>query len=89
MVTTTLDQFIKDAQSFDWFYEMSDSHSVYMAGASAENAMISRANEGGDEFRKAWNEAHAKRYNCKSFCGPYKPPFSSVWPKDSIDNTTP
>jgi len=82
-----LEQFRKDAAIFDWFYEMSDSHFVWLKGNAAESAILSRANAGGDDFRRAWNEAHARRYNTKTFCGPYSPPFLSVWPKDSEDKT--
>lgn len=82
-----LEQFRKDAATFDWFYEMSDSHAVWQRGHAAESAIIARANTGGDEFKRAWNEAHARCYNTKGFCGPYTPPFPSVWPKDSVDNT--
>ncbi len=83
----TLEQFRKDAATFDWFYEMSDSGSVYQRGAAAEGALLRRARSGGDDFMCAWNEAHARCYNTKTFCGPYSPPFPSVWPKDSEDKT--
>lgn len=83
-----LDQFKKDVAGFDWFYEMSDSHSVWQRGDAAESAILHRARSGGDDFKRHWNEEHAKRYNTKTFCGPYKPPFPEVWPKDAVDNTT-
>lgn len=87
MSTDTLEQFTKDAKAFDWFYEMSDSHSVWQRGCAAESALLARARAGGDEFMRAWNELHSKYYNTPIFCGPYRPPFPSAWPKDAEDKT--
>ena len=85
--TETIDQFKNAIAGFDWFYEMSDSHDVWRRGHAAEQSMLSRAHQGGDDFKRAWNEAHARRYNTKTFCGPYRAPFPEVWPSDAADNT--
>lgn len=87
MSTDTLQQFIADVSRFDWFYEMSDSHDVWKRGSASEATIVHRANVGGDDFKRHWNEQHAKRYNTPTFCGPYRAPFPEVWPQDATDNT--
>lgn len=79
----TLEQYKTELQHHDWFSQFSDDHGVWQRG-ERESARLSRiAEEGTDDFKRAYNYAFALRYNNSSFVSeknPFSPPFPSVWP---------
>lgn len=83
MMTEIIDpQDYKDMlRHHDWFYYMSDDHRVYLAGERASKKIFDIAVNGTDEHRRAYNEAHALRFNTPTFVTPdhpYRIPFAGV-----------
>lgn len=75
----TLEDYKETLELHDWFYYFSDDHRVYVAGEQASKQLLAVAEWNGDDFKRAYNEAHAKRFNTPSFTSdnrPYNPPFS-------------
>lgn len=76
----SIDDYKRRLESHDWTYMMSDDHSVYLRGASAESHLMATAREHGDEFKRAFNEAFAKVFHRHPFVKPYNAPFPEVAP---------
>lgn len=77
----TLDEYKAALQKHDWFYYFSDDNRVCMAGERVGAQLLSAAKSGDESFKRAYNEAHSKRFNTKSFVyegHPYKSPFPDV-----------
>lgn len=77
----TLDEYKTALKKHDWFHYFSDDNRVCVAGERAGAALLSTAKNGGDDFKRAYNEEHAKRFNVPSFVyegQPYKIPFPNV-----------
>ena len=47
----------------DWLYAMADDGRAYRDGEKAHNHLISRARQGGDDYKNAFNLAYAKAWN--------------------------
>ena len=77
----TLDEYKAELARHDWYYYFSDDHRVWSAGEVASKKMVELAKNGNDDFKKAYNEAYALRFNNPSFVydgHPYTPPFPEV-----------
>lgn len=74
----TLEKFTKDLAAHDWTYAFSDDPRVYDRGERAERNLMSIARSGGDEYKRAFNTAHAKTFNTETFAKPYNSPFPEV-----------
>ncbi len=64
----------------DWYYYFSDDHRVWCAGEAASKEIIELA-KSSDDFKRAYNEAYAIRFNTPSFVTadrPYRAPFPEV-----------
>lgn len=62
----------------DWFYYFSDDHRVWLAGEKSSKEIISVAQNNGDDFKRAYNDAHKKHFDTESFVTedrPYTSPF--------------
>lgn len=56
----------KQALSFhDWYYHWSDDSNVYHAGAREQNRLYFIAEQLGDDYKRAFNEAYASRFDVK------------------------
>jgi len=74
----TLEEYKSALQKHDWFHYFSDDNRVCMAGERVGAQLLATAKKGDDEFKRAYNAAHAKRFNTPSFVydgHPYKVPF--------------
>lgn len=74
----TLSEYKAKLDFHDWFYYFSDDHRVWQAGERSSKEIVSLAENGSVEFKKAYNEAHAARFNTPSFVTadhPYNFPF--------------
>lgn len=79
----TLEHFKIELEQYDWFYYFSEDHRVYQAGEQAYRRLKELVLEGGDDFKQAFNEAHAKRFNTETFATkdhPYRVPFHITKP---------
>jgi len=77
----TLDEYKAELDRHDWFYYFSDDHRVWSAGEVASKKMHALAVNGNDDFKRAYNEAYAIRFNTPSFVTkdhPYTHPFPEV-----------
>lgn len=78
-----LEEYKTALQHHDWFYQFSDDHGVWQRGERESATLSHIAKEGGDDFKRAYNNAFALRYNNPSFVSeknPFSPAFPSVWP---------
>lgn len=74
----TLDEYKIALKKHDWFHYFSDDNRVCQAGERVGAKLLSAAKNGGDDFKLAYNEEHAKHFNTSSFVyegHPYKIPF--------------
>jgi hypothetical protein len=74
----SLEEYIKQLNSHDWFYYFSDDHGVWQRGEGEHHRLLHIAQSGSNEFKKAYNDACAKRFNNPSFVPAgktYVPPF--------------
>jgi hypothetical protein len=77
----TLEEYKKELQQHDWFYQFSDDHGVWQRGERESTTLHYLAKEGTDDFKRAYNYAYGLRYNNSSFVtekNPYTPPFPLV-----------
>ena len=75
----TIIEYKKLLSDHDWHYNYSDDHGVWQRGERESAAITRYASTGTDEFKKAYNEAHALRYNNSSFVtdkNPYTFPYT-------------
>lgn len=73
-----LDEYKQQLEKHDWFYAFSDSHYVWQKGMMREKQLMHIAETQGNEFKKAFNEAHAKRFNTDTFSKPYHVPYPNA-----------
>lgn len=52
----TLEKFIKDLPTLDWYYNMADDHRAFLDGAAEISHYRSLAEENGGEWKKAFDE---------------------------------
>jgi hypothetical protein len=76
----SLEEFKKLLEEHDWFYMMSDDNRVYRAGNTNEWKLKEFARANGDDFKRAYNEAYAKRFHTPPFTVPHVWPFKEVAP---------
>lgn len=77
-----LEAFKQKLERHDWFFYFSDDSRVYNAGEATSKALVNETKNGPIEFKKAYNEAHKKRFDTPSFTGndgsnkyPWVPPY--------------
>jgi hypothetical protein len=75
----SLEEYKKLLEAHDWYYMMSDDNRVYREGTTAEANLKAKA-LGSDEFKRAYNEAYAKRFHNNPFTTPHHWPFKEVAP---------
>jgi hypothetical protein len=76
--TISLEDFKKQLAQHDWFYYFSDDHGVWQRGERDSVRLQGIATTGNDDFKRAYNDACAIRFNTPSFVKPgatYQPPF--------------
>lgn len=81
-----LDAFKEKLERHDWFYYFSDDGRVYNAGEAASKALVNETKNGPIEFKRAYNQAHAKRFNQECFThsnGELKYPWEPPYPEAS------
>jgi 6-phosphogluconate dehydrogenase len=59
----TLQQFWDRCNQFDWYYQMSDDHSVWQRGCAAESEILDLIKDGGPAFADMWNAFKAHYYS--------------------------
>lgn len=69
-----LDDYKNQLALHDWTHAMSDDHRVYIRGRSSEVLLQSIAETHGEEFKRAFNEAHQKAWKTET------KPFPEVAP---------
>lgn len=77
-MTISIDQFKDELNRHDWYYHFSDDHGVFLRGERENARIFFLAKTGGDDFKRAYNEAHAIHFKTDSFStrqNPYTPPF--------------
>lgn len=77
----TIEEYKTQLEQHDWFYHFSDDHGVWVNGERESARIFSIAQNGNDDFKKAYNEAYAIRFNTPSFVYDnhlYIPPFPFV-----------
>jgi hypothetical protein len=57
----TLEEYKKELQQHDWYYEFSDDHGVWQRGERASARLSRIAREGNEEFKKAYRYASEGR----------------------------
>lgn len=76
----SLDEFKQRLKGHDWFYYMSDDHRVWQSGEQDAGEILGIARSGSHEFRKAYNQHHAKHFHRECFAKPWSLPF----PEDGV-----
>ena len=75
----TLEEYQKLLDHHDWYYDFSDDLSVWRRGEASSAETIELAKTGPDDFKRAYNEAHARNFKVGYFViGHYEPPFPEV-----------
>lgn len=74
-----LEEFKYQLSCHDWYYYFSDDHRVYSAGEADSNRLKAIADAGNDDYKRAYNEAYALRFNTPSFVTP-ESPFTYPYP---------
>lgn len=82
-----LDDYKQQLERHDWFFYFSDDHRVYTGGENESNRILNLAKNGPIEFKKAYNDAHKRRFDTPTFTGednkhPWKPPFPEAEAED-------
>lgn len=80
----TLEEYQKLLQHHDWYYYFSDDHRVWLRGEEASARIVALAKAGPDDFKRAYNEAHARHFNNEDFGKSYKIPFPEVVNSSSL-----
>lgn len=65
-------EFYDAAQSFDWFYEMSDDHRVWASGKASKAALLKDAPPG-SENRQIWDSWEKHHYSGEPWNTPQAP----------------
>lgn len=75
MQTEELIKFEEELRKFDWFYEMSDDHSVWTRGKARYSALKEKALSLGEAGMRKMNEIYLQNYTPEKF-PTVKPIFS-------------
>jgi hypothetical protein len=77
----TIEEYKTQLEQHDWFYHFSDDHGVWVNGERESARIFLIAENGNADFKRAYNEAYALRFNTPSFFYDrhlYIPPFPFV-----------
>lgn len=76
----SLEEFEDNLKRHDWFYYMSDDHSVWQRGERDASRLMTLARLATSDYRKLFNKYHAKHFHREPFVQPFTFPF----PEDGV-----